>query len=92
MATTWGVCFAVIMVLVAARLEQEDVLDVSQGAPDWERLFMSIPNSQQAADHLRFYTSQPHVAGTPGDWETVLYTHDMLEELGFNVTIEPHEV
>jgi len=32
--------------------------------PEWERLYLDQPNPGRIFEHLAFYTSRPHIAGT----------------------------
>lgn len=34
-----------------------------------ERRFLDVPSAASARESLKFLTSKPHVAGTPGDYE-----------------------
>lgn len=54
---------------------------IQEGA-DWESIFLDLPNPAYAYEHLSFYTSVPHVAGTPGDYETAEYTLQKFKEYG----------
>lgn len=53
---------------------------------------MGIPDASFAYEHLSFYTSLPHLAGTPGDYETALYTHGQFQLYGMDSRIEEETV
>ena len=36
---------------------------------DTEKIFIEVPSPDSARESLRYITSKPHVAGTPGDYE-----------------------
>jgi N-acetylated-alpha-linked acidic dipeptidase len=54
-----------------------------------EQQFISYPSADLAREHLKFYTSIEHVAGTLGDYETALYTLNKFKEYGLDAHIEP---
>ena len=58
----------------------------------WEEEFMEIPSASFAYEHLAYYTSLPHVAGTPGDYQTALYTHQKFLSYGLTSRIEEETV
>lgn len=62
-----------------------------QSAASWEELFLSVPEAARCAEHLAVYTSVPHVAGTDGDWQTVEYTVEQLELMGFSPNVSEFE-
>jgi len=47
-----------------------------------EKDFLAGPNAKNAKENLRFITSQPHVAGTEGDWVMGHYVSQKLTEAG----------
>lgn len=59
----------------------------------WEQEYLNLPNPSFAYEHLAYYTSLPHVAGTYEDYQTAVYTALKFEEYGFDeVVIEEEEV
>jgi len=55
---------------------------------DQEEIFLSAPNADSARQNLRFITSQPHVAGTPGDFVMAHFVQQKFEAAGIpNVTL-----
>jgi N-acetylated-alpha-linked acidic dipeptidase len=55
-----------------------------------ESAFVAVPNAQRARENLRFITSEPHVAGTPGDLKMAHFVHDELLDSGLeDVAIQP---
>lgn len=42
---------------------------------DLETKFLEVPSADGAREALKFLTSKPHVAGTPGDFEVILNYH-----------------
>jgi hypothetical protein len=54
----------------------------------WESEFLSIPSTSGAYEHLSFYTSLPHSAGSAGDYDTAIYTRDMLRSYGLDAEIQ----
>ncbi len=59
---------------------------------DWEKTYLSVPNSESVKKHLRVYTEDPHMAGTPQDYQTAVYTRDRLREYGISAEIVEYEV
>ena len=47
-----------------------------------EHDLLVVPNAKNAKENLRFITSQPHVAGTEGDWVMGHYVSQKLTEAG----------
>nr|VWO99261.1 Trehalose synthase/amylase TreS (EC (EC (Maltose alpha-D-glucosyltransferase) (MTase) [Ganoderma boninense] len=48
-----------------------------------EKLFLSVPNAESALAASRQYATKPHMAGSPGDFETALdFLHLLQTELG----------
>lgn len=64
----------------------------SKTPEEWEAEFMKIPSASLAYEHLSYYTSLPHVAGTPGDYQTALYTHQKFKSYGLTSRIEEETV
>jgi N-acetylated-alpha-linked acidic dipeptidase len=53
-----------------------------------EEVFLSVPREDSAREHLRYLTSQSHVAGTPGDRLMAQYVHDEMKKAGIpNVSV-----
>eukprot|EP01113_Clastostelium_recurvatum_P031897 TRINITY_DN4033_c0_g2_i2.p1 TRINITY_DN4033_c0_g2~~TRINITY_DN4033_c0_g2_i2.p1 ORF type:complete len:736 (-),score=140.11 TRINITY_DN4033_c0_g2_i2:65-2272(-) len=61
-------------------------------AVDFEELFQSLPDPKLARDHLEYYTAQPHLAGTPRDFETANWTLHKWLEYGLDAWIEEETV
>jgi len=59
------------------------------GAEPSEETFLAAPSAEGAAAHLRRLTSEPHVAGTPGDFRMAEYVRSQLESFGFEAVMEP---
>eukprot|EP01127_Copromyxa_protea_P018504 TRINITY_DN5843_c0_g1_i1.p1 TRINITY_DN5843_c0_g1~~TRINITY_DN5843_c0_g1_i1.p1 ORF type:complete len:638 (-),score=112.15 TRINITY_DN5843_c0_g1_i1:159-2072(-) len=59
---------------------------------NWEQLFVKTPSAKAAREHLKYYTSAPHPAGTPEDYDTVLYTQQHFQKLGFQAEIDTNNV
>lgn len=51
--------------------------------------FLRIPSNSSISEHLRAVTAEPHVAGTPGDFETALLVASKFEEFGFDAVTIP---
>eukprot|EP00164_Ancoracysta_twista_P005331 GFYU01007294.1.p1 GENE.GFYU01007294.1~~GFYU01007294.1.p1 ORF type:complete len:709 (+),score=211.24 GFYU01007294.1:167-2293(+) len=58
----------------------------------WEQEFLKIPAGDQARDHLAFYTANAHVAGTPGDRATAVWTLKFMQAAGLKAEIEEENV
>eukprot|EP00029_Vermamoeba_vermiformis_P007026 TRINITY_DN2915_c0_g1_i1.p1 TRINITY_DN2915_c0_g1~~TRINITY_DN2915_c0_g1_i1.p1 ORF type:complete len:752 (-),score=136.81 TRINITY_DN2915_c0_g1_i1:3-2258(-) len=54
--------------------------------------YLDIPNPSRIYEHLAYYTSMPHVAGTAEDYETAHYTLQKFKEYGLEAWIEEEEV
>ncbi|CAM9175455.1 unnamed protein product [Choristocarpus tenellus] len=55
-----------------------------------ESIFMGVPSPQSARESLKFITSKPHVAGTPGDYEMAEFVRDKMLAAGIpSVEIQP---
>eukprot|EP00808_Paulinella_micropora_P031365 g71381.t1 len=61
-------------------------------AGDWVCEFVALPSRDRLKDHLRTYTAQPHLAGSPGDYHTAMYTMDQLASYGLSTQLLTHEV
>jgi hypothetical protein len=57
-----------------------------------EQLAVQVPQPDKARRWMRALTEEPHVAGTPEDYETALYVRDRLREMGFNAELEEYHV
>ncbi len=51
----------------------------------------AIPSPEQARAWLRFLTEEPHVAGTPADYQNALYVRDKLREWGWKADLSEYE-
>nr|CAD65847.5 poly(L-malate)-hydrolase precursor [Physarum polycephalum] len=58
------------------------VLGTSLSGP--EQTFFNLPDPAQTREHLQYYTSSPHLAGSQRDYETAVYTHDKFVEYGLS--------
>jgi N-acetylated-alpha-linked acidic dipeptidase len=59
------------------------LLHFSEGTlSDYEKEFISIPDSNNAQENLKYITSKPHVAGTNGDLEMATYVYNQLIDAG----------
>lgn len=47
-----------------------------------ESQYISFPNSTKAREYLEYYTSIPHIAGSPGDYDTAIFTYNELLKFG----------
>eukprot|EP00467_Chlorarachnion_reptans_P007254 CAMPEP_0114496444 /NCGR_PEP_ID=MMETSP0109-20121206/5773_1 /TAXON_ID=29199 /ORGANISM="Chlorarachnion reptans, Strain CCCM449" /LENGTH=870 /DNA_ID=CAMNT_0001673717 /DNA_START=495 /DNA_END=3106 /DNA_ORIENTATION=+ len=56
-----------------------------------EAAFKKLPDSLSARENLKFITSKPHVAGTPGDYEMAMFVKGKLESYGIP-KVHVHEV
>jgi N-acetylated-alpha-linked acidic dipeptidase len=65
---------------------------IIKGQSEWEKIFLNLPNSQIISDHLKFYTSMPHVAGTEEDFLTAEYTNSKFLEFGLESKINTQNV
>ena len=57
-----------------------------------EEQFRAAPAAAQAREHLRRLTAQPHIAGSPEDYETALYVRDQFRSYGLPVEIKEYQV
>eukprot|EP00752_Nemacystus_decipiens_P007436 g6646.t1 len=55
-----------------------------------EEEYVAVPLASGARESLKYITSKPHVAGSPGDHEMARYVHDRFASLGVpRVEIQP---
>lgn len=57
-----------------------------------EERFRAVPRAASAREHLRTLTREPHVAGTPEDYQTALYVRDHLRRYGINAELKEYQV
>jgi N-acetylated-alpha-linked acidic dipeptidase len=57
-----------------------------------EERFRAVPQPASAREHLRTLTREPHVAGTPEDYQTALYVRDQLRKFGINAELKEYQV
>lgn len=57
-----------------------------------EEKFLRVPSAEQAEQHLRILTREPHLAGTPADYETARYVRDRFAEYGLDAEIAEYQV
>ncbi|MBI3952321.1 MAG: M28 family metallopeptidase [Acidobacteria bacterium] len=55
-------------------------------------IFLAIPSGARAREHLWYYTSAPHIAGSPEDYERAVYTRDKFREYGIPAGIVEYRV
>ena len=73
------VCFLRLLpLLIAAKTESTKDSFISSD----EATFLKVPEAALAKQHLRFITSQPHVAGTPGDYVMADFVSKLFKEAG----------
>src|ERR671938_411473 len=58
----------------------------------WEEQFRAVPQGASAREHLRRLTIEPHVAGTPEDYQTALYVRDQMRAAGLNSELKEYQV
>ncbi|HEV2177576.1 MAG TPA: M28 family metallopeptidase [Terriglobia bacterium] len=58
----------------------------------WERRFLKLPSARRCGKYLRRLTSEPHVAGTPGDRRVTQYIYDEFKRDGLNPEIVEYKV
>lgn len=74
-----------------AVLSRSQALDAQLSSE--ETLFLSVPSNVSAREHLKYITSKPHVAGTPGDHEMAKYVQERFVEAGItDSVIDPQKV
>lgn len=61
-------------------------------AQQYESIFLSIPSAERAREHLRYYTSMPHMAGSKEDYEQAVYTRDKWRECGIPAELVEYRV
>jgi N-acetylated-alpha-linked acidic dipeptidase len=59
---------------------------------EFERLFRSQPNPDQARHDLEILTREPHVAGTPADYGTAQYVLRQFRDAGLDAEIIEYQV
>jgi N-acetylated-alpha-linked acidic dipeptidase len=59
---------------------------------DFEDRFRATPKPDSAREHLRQLTKEPHVTGTPEDYQTALYVRDRLREYGIAAELKEYQV
>ena len=59
---------------------------------DWAATYRSIPSAARAKENLQIYTSAPHMAGTPEDYDTAMFTLKRFKEAGFDAFVDTHDV
>jgi N-acetylated-alpha-linked acidic dipeptidase len=57
-----------------------------------EERFRAVPLAASAREHLRTLTREPHVAGTPEDYQTAIYVRDQLRKFGINAELKEYQV
>jgi N-acetylated-alpha-linked acidic dipeptidase len=62
------------------------------GERRWEEQFRAVPAPNNAREHLRKLTSQPHVAGTRGDYEMAVYVRDQMRYFGLAADLKEYQV
>ncbi|RMH14483.1 MAG: M28 family peptidase [Planctomycetota bacterium] len=74
--------FASVLVSVLAALASAQQND---GA-DYADALNAIPAAASLADHHKLLASEPHIAGTPGDWRTIERLIKLFTSFGLDVT------
>lgn len=57
-----------------------------------ERDFLAVPDARLAGHHLKLLTSEPHLAGTPGDRKSAEYVAMKFRAAGLDTQIVPYRV
>jgi N-acetylated-alpha-linked acidic dipeptidase len=57
-----------------------------------EERFRAVPAPAQSREHLRRLTGEPHVAGTPEDYQTAVYVRDRLRAYGIAAELREYQV
>ena len=57
-----------------------------------EQQFLAVPDPRHAEQHMKTLTSEPHMAGTPGDRKTAEYVARKFREWGFETEIVEYKV
>jgi hypothetical protein len=69
------------------------VVGCALGDGDWGARFRAIPSASRCVENEAIYTSQPHLAGTPGDRWMAEYTYAAFKSSGLqNVVMDEHSV
>jgi N-acetylated-alpha-linked acidic dipeptidase len=66
--------------------------NVTTDGRKYESIFLSVPSAERAREHLRYYTSNPHLAGTPEDYEQAVYTRDQFRKSGIAADLVEYRV
>jgi N-acetylated-alpha-linked acidic dipeptidase len=77
-----------LLVVASSLLLADNVLAQADAASPWEALYMNIPNRARAYEHLAYYTSLPHIAGSPEDYETAVWTNNKFKSFGLDSQIQ----
>ena len=80
---------AILCILAHAAL---GVPTAAHSPSPWETVFRGIPSAEGAREHLAYYTALPHVAATPEDHQTAVWTQQRLQAFGFNASVWPTDV
>jgi N-acetylated-alpha-linked acidic dipeptidase len=64
----------------------------AQAELKWEAAAIAVPTPADAKRWLRTLTAEPHVAGTPADYQTALFVRDKLREWGWKADLVEYEV
>ncbi|HJR09645.1 MAG TPA: M28 family metallopeptidase [Pyrinomonadaceae bacterium] len=64
----------------------------SSAERELEERFRRVPAPASAREHLRTLTREPHVAGTPEDYQTALYVRDQLRKFGISTELKEYQV
>ena len=76
-----------------ADLKLMGFLPVSRAAEvRFETLATKVANPDQARRWMRALTEEPHVAGTPQDYDTAVYFRDQLREMGIEAELVEYHV
>jgi N-acetylated-alpha-linked acidic dipeptidase len=91
------VCAALAPRAAAQARDAQSVLDGftaadSDAERQLEERFRAVPQPSAAREHLRTLTRDPHVAGTPEDYQTALYVRDQLRKFGINAELKEYQV
>lgn len=57
-----------------------------------EEIALRVPTPEKARTWLRALTEEPHIAGTPADYQTALFVRDQLRSWGWQAEIAEYEV
>lgn len=89
--TIFAIIFAVLcstLFPAATLAQQSNKADQS----NWEKIFLAVPSPDSARRHLRYYTEEPHMAGSERDYQTAVYTRDRLREYGISAEIKEYQI